>query len=603
MRSSLRSSLVVLSLAVLSGVLGLARADRFPPDPVEELRQTLKTNFAIRDPAYLRRLDAAKDETERRKIEDDERDKVWAKRVAALHSIDDLRRALLLQEWPEDRGIGEEGPAIKNKTAIAKRFRTEIEQVLLHGTPVRQIAALNLLTESGTSTRTAREYAETTRSLAPELVKLVDREKNPAVRSAAARTLGLMYADPTVARPALAKLLASDNLQERRAAAGALPNMVRVVAQLNASSAGTTKLSADLKDIIAVTKAVAPLAGQGLADSDLQVRRLCAEAFEQGCAILASRAPQRLVNEETGPARETDVFSQVAAELPSLVKALADQIPALTKAAGDPDESVRINARSSLEQLASARKRIPRSPEIVTPPGPKGAQIRSFTNILVAIALQVPGGANQVPEQVERDLQKSVPTLIKGLSDADKKSRLAAVEALEALGSDAAPAIPDLIKVLNDKNVFVRWAAARTLGKIGPGQGNAAVAGIAKLLRDPDYDVCLAAATALERLGPNAKSAIPALIDATKASDALMRVAVTKSIDAIGTDAQSAIPALAALLSDPEARVRQAAATVLGHFGNIAITAEPALRKAVDDSEPEVRLAASDALLKVTQGK
>jgi HEAT repeat protein len=396
-------------------------------------------------------------------------------------------------------------------------------------------------------------------------------------------------------------MLTKGNLEERRAAAGALPNMVRVVVQLSATSASSARAPAELKDIIAVCKAIAPLAGRTLNDSDVEVRRLGAEALEQAGSTLASRAPQRRTSEDATAVADRELLTPGTPELSSLQQAIAEQLQPMARGAGDSDATVRIRVRHALEMFAGARQRMQHMSEALPPPAPKGAAAFPARTAIRVAWTQAPVRA--IPDKVEEELQATVFTLIKGLSDPDEKSRLAALDALEALGPDAAPARDALVKALKDRDVFVRWAAARTLGKIGPGQGGAAVAGLAKLLHDTDFDVGLAAATALERIGPSAKEAVPSLIEATKASDALTRVAVTRTIEAIGTDAQPAVPALIVELSDPDSRVRQVAAQVLGRFGSLAVAAEPALRKAMDDSEAEVRQAASDAILNVTRGK
>src|SRR5262249_48310376 len=57
-----------------------ASADRFPPDPVEDLRQALKST--LREPAV--------------------RERAITKKAEALRTLSDLRRALTLQEWKDD---------------------------------------------------------------------------------------------------------------------------------------------------------------------------------------------------------------------------------------------------------------------------------------------------------------------------------------------------------------------------------------------------------------------------------------------------------------------------------------------------------------------
>src|SRR5439155_7682322 len=106
--------------------VGVASADRFPPDPVEALRQTLKA------PA---RTAAARAEA-------------LDKEIQELRTISDLRRALLLQEWrdeeePLDDAVRKVDLARRNQ--VAQRFEEEVKKVLTQGPVTSQLAVAQML--------------------------------------------------------------------------------------------------------------------------------------------------------------------------------------------------------------------------------------------------------------------------------------------------------------------------------------------------------------------------------------------------------------------------------------------------------------------------
>jgi HEAT repeat protein len=63
-------------------------------------------------------------------------------------------------------------------------------------------------------------------------------------------------------------------------------------------------------------------------------------------------------------------------------------------------------------------------------------------------------------------------------------------------------------------------------------------------LADPEPGVRLSAAMSLEAIGREARSAVPALVQALGDSDGNVRLWAVKALGAIGPDARSAVPAL-----------------------------------------------------------
>src|SRR5437868_3217379 len=91
--------LIVASFAGLLLGTGPSRADRFRADPVEELRLALRASLQSLelDPEVAKSVLNAPPEN-RLRLLGDARNKVLAKKVGAIRSIGDMRRALLLQD-------------------------------------------------------------------------------------------------------------------------------------------------------------------------------------------------------------------------------------------------------------------------------------------------------------------------------------------------------------------------------------------------------------------------------------------------------------------------------------------------------------------------
>ncbi len=176
------------------------------------------------------------------------------------------------------------------------------------------------------------------------------------------------------------------------------------------------------------------------------------------------------------------------------------------------------------------------------------------------------------PAQLEGNLQGTVESMTAGLSDADYKVRLAALDVLETFGDRAAPAIPALIRTLSDRNKFVRWAAARTLGRLAErarerNEASEVVRALTRLLNDrEDISVRITVAYALELYGPLAKDAVPHLARVINRGDKEYIIAILHTLQGIGTDAQPALPNVAWILRQRSlpASVRVEAAQTLG---------------------------------------
>jgi HEAT repeat protein len=179
----------------------------------------------------------------------------------------------------------------------------------------------------------------------------------------------------------------------------------------------------------------------------------------------------------------------------------APAIPALVGSLSDSDRFVRWAAVRTLGRLA------PRSPELVVP---ASARLLNDEDLDVEIA-----AANTI-ERYGPIAKTAVATLGLRASRGDSDIRIAAMKALEAIGTDAAPALPSVTLNLIPKSraqreqepgpeagpvppARTRVAAAETLGRFGK-LAEQAVPVLQQSLNDTDADVRRAASEAILKI-------------------------------------------------------------------------------------------------------
>jgi HEAT repeat protein len=573
-----------IGLAALGGLLGWTvnvRADRLPPDPVDDLRQALKAPVfdATRNPDELRF-----------------RDENLTKRVNALKTVVDFRRALMLNDWLiDDQDLNVRELDRRKRAEVAKRFEDTVRAAMEGGREAEQIAAAKLLAEIGINIRGADAVSSLTRALAPDLAKLIQKG-SPAVKEAAAVSLGSVNPDPKPAAAALGQLLRSDDARLRRAAADGLKGIIQVIIQIHpAKGKRSSGVEASRPDVVDVVTAVVPAVAPGLADRDAEVRRLSADAIYQ-----AAVANSELVLEPTKTQRFPPAGRKLTDDEKSLILAYREGIekereeivsmgvalgatgPALAGVMEDPDVGTRIMARKALEEMAHIRAKVMR---------------RAASVPFDVLGMKAPTFAD---DAIVKAMRTSLEPLARGVYDSDLEVRRATLDCLEMFDAESTKAGTALVTALGDANRFVRWAAARTVSKIPPVEVEATVPALVRMLDEADLDLRIAAATALDHFGPLAKASVPALVKSTVRGDGEIRIAALHALESIGADAESALPAIIDALKQPDARVRQNAAEVLAHFGSLARNAESALRQALSDPDPEVRRAASESLLAIS---
>lgn len=134
-------------------------------------------------------------------------------------------------------------------------------------------------------------------------------------------------------------------------------------------------------------------------------------------------------------------------------------------------------------------------------------------------------------------------------------------------------------------------ARAEAIKYLGEARYAPAVVLLAQIVADADPGTRFLAAQALGKIGDEAESAISSLLEALRADDMYLRMAVTGALINIG---HPAVPGLVKALFDRNKAVRRAAAKALGKIGSQR--AIKPLQVAVKDGDPTVRKMCQEAL-------
>ncbi|MBI3411550.1 MAG: HEAT repeat domain-containing protein [Planctomycetes bacterium] len=529
------------------------------------------------------------------------------KRIAALKTIGELRRALSLQEWNDDptRLLDKALFRVDRKLRqeVGDRLIAAIRQVVHTGDATSKLAVANLIAEIGPDVRSTvpEEKAKIEsimgfpHQLAPEVVKLTE-DKNLAVQQEALRALGNVFPNEDQALPVFKKILETGTLGPRRLAAEGLLQMVKNADFRHRKLTGNLFA---LRYMLGILPGAVRTSLAGINDTDPQVRQACLNVVQAAASAVGDHVPEGFKKKDF--AREgRELTKEERAEIVNaqgqVTFALKDVEPqlksfqateaALARALKDPDSSVRLAALNSLEGIANIRLRLKRLVNTVPQvKGEEGADSREF------LAANDP-----LRGFVKKDLALATGLL----TDPNPQIRHAAVDFLEYLEADATSAIPQLSHSLSDPDRFVRWAAARAIGNISLDKADVAVPALAKLLGDLDLSIRIEAARTLTQMGARAAAAVPALARAVADGDVEGREAAMDALESVGAEAgKSAVPQLVEVMTHPDPRVRRAAAKTLGSFGSAAAAAIPTLRRALGDDDQEVRVNAGDALLSI----
>ncbi len=254
---------------------------------------------------------------------------------------------------------------------------------------------------------------------------------------------------------------------------------------------------------------------------------------------------------------------------------LAQSVPVLIEALGDPDRKIRRQAASDLMQIFQQ----------------------------ASIRVQSQGGeVNEASRELDTMAQIAVPALIDSLKERDRVVQWCAAHALGNLGPRARGAAPALARLLHEKEKGIAQAGAGALADLD------AVPILLQLLKDSDKSVRGWAAWSLgfsrlhlvrQRTPDN--TIIPVLISALKDEEPEVRSRAAGALALPGIEAGEAVPELVKCANDPDDSVRQTAISALRQIGKNTDGVNTALLQALKAENKEVRLAAATALWHIAQ--
>jgi len=175
---------------------------------------------------------------------------------------------------------------------------------------------------------------------------------------------------------------------------------------------------------------------------------------------------------------------------------------------------------------------------------------------------------------------EDVPKLIELLKDENR--RVHAALGLNKLGPTAKAAIPGLIDILGDNDLVVRinvFGAIRNIGR-------PAVPALTKALKSQDQSVRRSAALLLAEIKPSPKEVIPILIETLKSKTREFRFTGLSPATALVEIGMPVIPALSDAMKDKDSIVRLNVVFILSGIGKHAT---PVLINALDDKNTFVR--------------
>ena len=180
--------------------------------------------------------------------------------------------------------------------------------------------------------------------------------------------------------------------------------------------------------------------------------------------------------------------------------------------------------------------------------------------------------------------QEDLPTLIRILKDPELFPKVDVVELPLLRGLDPAmygqlihEVVPAAVAALKHEDQWTRWRAASLLGAFGT-DAKTAVPALVEALETRhglDWGFQVNAAIALGMIGLEAREAVPALIRTLQSGEAALRSSAAFALSRIGPDAKSAVPSLLRALQDQNEYVRRNAKQALEQIDPTFVPAAP----------------------------
>jgi HEAT repeat protein len=218
-----------------------------------------------------------------------------------------------------------------------------------------------------------------------------------------------------------------------------------------------------------------------------------------------------------------------------------------------------------------------------------------------AVRAEAAHALSQMGPLVGKNLEFQIRRALKGEKDDDMRARIIGVLASMAPYSKAA--VPDITAHLTHKNRKVKMYAVCALGAFGP-DARSAVPALIEALRDPDKvgtlqetSISHEAAMTLAQIGPAAEAATDVLIELFKSSDdSRLRGYAAGALAKIAPKDKRLVPLFVGVLKDKDRKwLRGHAAGALGLMGADAKASVPDLINALQNCDIEEHQMASRA--------
>lgn len=477
---------------------------------------------------------------------------------------------------------------------------SELAAQLSSGDPERRIAAAKALGELGGRAEAA----------VPALIH-VTRVSDDAIIGRMERSVAI-DALVRIGRPALpyvARALEHENVNVRRSAGEVLAGMGRVAAPVGPALARMLVNDLDVRARWWAARALRFIAPEGKMgdvaiaafikalkqDKETRVRSIAAIALGDIGPGAKSAIPALVT-----ALKDSDTTTRIcaAAALGEMARGNDMAIAALRKAIEDNDSRVGENAINSLVRIGAVDRKLidhligllkgkrhdfvaARGLGVIGPPA------KDSVPTLVAVMDDkerhgmVCCSATAALGKIGKNVETSLPALIRTLSGQSGTLQNKVLDALALLGPEAKPAVPRLVKCLESipESSFSddhRIKIASTLARIDP-KVEAAVPHLITLLRNKEMQ--LAAISALGEIGPAAKAALPDLKRSFHNATASVRMDIIDTMARIGAPARELMPKLIVALSDTKSTGARSAAKIMARLGPAASAGLPILKK------------------------